>query len=97
MQFDQPALYGLESLAAQLQSLKLCLFSPVDIQQVLPSGDRARIVAEARRMAELFSGRRGGFIARNYGDLKGIGVRPEWDGWAYETFLECAGLKAGKA
>jgi hypothetical protein len=77
--------------------LKLCLFSPVDIQQVLPSGDRARIVAEARRMAELFSGRRGGFIARNYGDLKGIGVRPEWDGWAYETFLECAGLKAGKA
>jgi hypothetical protein len=95
MQFDQPELYGLEPLAARLQGLKLCLFSPVDIQQVLPGGDRARIVAEARRMAELFGGRRGGFIARNYGDLKGIGVRPEWDQWAYETFLECAGVKTG--
>jgi hypothetical protein len=64
---------------------------------VLPSGDRARIVAEARRMAELFSGRRGGFIATTYGDLKGIGVRPEWERWAYEEFLACAGGRAGKA
>ncbi|MGO8702561.1 MAG: uroporphyrinogen decarboxylase family protein [Candidatus Brocadiia bacterium] len=97
VQFDQPALYGLEPLAERLQALRLCLFSPVDIQQVLPSGDRARIVAEARRMAQLFSGRRGGFIARNYSDLKGIGVQPEWDRWAYETFLECAGGKIAKA
>jgi len=97
MQFDQPALYGLESLAARLQGLKLCLYSPVDIQRVLPSGDRARIEAEARRMAELFSGKRGGFIATNYGDLKGIGVQPEWDRWAYEAFIACAGGKSGGA
>jgi hypothetical protein len=97
MQFDQPELYGLEPLAARLQGLKLCLFSPVDIQQVLPSGDRARIVAEARRMAELFSGRRGGFIAKNYGNLKGIGVQSEWDRWAYEEFLACASGKPGTA
>jgi hypothetical protein len=96
MQFDQPALYGLDSLAARLQGLKLCLFSPVDIQRVLPSGDRARIVAEARRMAELFNGRQGGFIATTYGDLKGIGVRPEWERWAYDEFLASAGGEPGK-
>jgi hypothetical protein len=96
LQFDQPALYGLEPLAARLQGLKLCLFSPVDIQQVLPGGDRARIVSEARRMAELFGGARGGFIARNYPDLKGIGVRPEWDRWAYEEFIACTGGKIGR-
>jgi uroporphyrinogen decarboxylase len=90
MQFDQPELYGLEPLAARLQELKLCLFAPVDVQQVLPRGDRARIVAEARRMAELFGGGRGGFIAKDYPDLKDIGVRPEWDQWAYEAFIACA-------
>ncbi len=33
------------------------------------------------------SARSGGFIAKNYPDLKGIGVRPEWDQWACEAFL----------
>jgi len=93
MQFDQPALYGLERLAEKLQGRKLCLFSPVDIQRVLPTGDRERIISQARRMAELFSGKHGGFIATNYGDLKGIGVRPEWDQWAYEAFLKCARIE----
>ena len=95
VQFDQPALYGLERLAEKLRSRKLCLFSPVDIQRVLPTGDRERIVSEARRMAELFGGKHGGFIAKNYGDLKGIGVRPEWDQWAYQVFAEYADRPAG--
>jgi uroporphyrinogen-III decarboxylase len=93
MQFDQPALYGLERLAQKMQSRKLCLYSPVDIQRILPTGDRERIVSEARRMAKLFSGEHGGFIAKNYGDLKGIGVQPEWDRWAYEAFLESARIE----
>lgn len=38
-------------------------------------------------MAETF---RGGFIAKNYGDLHGIGVAPEWDEWAYQTFVRVA-------
>jgi glycosyltransferase involved in cell wall biosynthesis len=82
-QFDQPALYGLERLAARLREKKVCLYSPVDIQKVLPTGDRALIEAEARRMVDLFQG---GLIACDYGDLHGIGVEPEWDGWAYEVF-----------
>lgn len=88
LQFDQPTLHGTERLAARLQERKVCLFSPVDIQKVLPTGDKARIEAEARDMIRLFGGKKGGLIAKNYGDLPGIGVKPEWDGWAYETFVK---------
>lgn len=91
-QFDQPALYGLERLAGKLQDVKVCLFSPVDIQRVLPTGDREQIVAEARKMVALFGGKHGGLIANNYSDLHGIGVEAEWDQWAYEAFVESKDL-----
>lgn len=85
-QFDQPALYGMDWLAEKLRELGVCLFSPVDIQRILPTGDRELIENEARRMVDLF-GRGAGLIAKNYGDLAGIGVESEWDQWAYETFV----------
>lgn len=88
MQFDQPSLYGLERLAEKLQRHKMCLFSPVDIQTVLPTGNRMLIESTAAAMARLFSGRHGGFIARNYPDLNGIGVKPEWNQWAYDAFVK---------
>lgn len=87
MQFDQPGLYGLERLSGKMGELNMCLFAPVDIQRVLPTGDRERIEREAHRMVELFTG---GFIAKNYSDLVGIGVQPEWDDWAYRVFLSYA-------
>ena len=37
-------------------------------------------------MIELFGGTSGGFIATGYADLKGIGVDPKWESWAYESF-----------
>lgn len=83
-QFDQPGLYGLERLAEKLKQLNVCLFSPVDIQKVLPTGNRDLIETEAKKMVELFGG---GFIAKDYLDLKGISVEPEWDQWAYEVFV----------
>ena len=90
---DQPEIYGLEELAQKLRELKVCLYSPVDIQKVMPTGDKELIESTARRMAELFGGREGGFIAKSYGDIKGIGVKEEWDEWAYQAFLECAKIK----
>jgi len=92
LQFDQPRLYGLERLARKLQPLQVCLYAPVDIQQVLPRGRRDEIVAEAHQMVRLFGGAHGGFIATTYGDLHGIGVEKEWEAWAYEAFREAAGL-----
>lgn len=84
LQFDQPAAYDLPALAAKLRQHKVGLYSPCDIQKVLPTGDRALIERESRRLAETF---RGGFIAKNYPDLNGIGVQPDWDQWAYNAFL----------
>lgn len=91
-QFDQPAVYDMPALAAKLRERKAALWSPVDIQKVLPTGDRACIEAETRRMCELF---RGGLIAKNYPDLPGIGVEPEWDRWAYDVFVAASAAVDG--
>ena len=88
LQFDQPAVYDQPGLAEKLRRHGVGLYAPCDIQKVLPTGDRALIERETRRLVETF---RGGFIAKNYPDLGGIGVKPEWDQWAYEGFLRSGG------
>jgi hypothetical protein len=85
-QFDQPALYDMPALAAKLRERRAALWSPTDIQKVLPTGNREFIVAETRRMLDTF---KGGLIGKNYPDLRGIGVDPEWDRWAYEEMAAC--------
>jgi uroporphyrinogen-III decarboxylase len=88
-QFDQPSAYDMPALAKKLREKKVGLWAPVDIQKVLPTGDRTFIEAESRRLVETF---RGGLMLKNYGDLNGIGVQPEWDQWAYEALVKAAGL-----
>jgi uroporphyrinogen decarboxylase len=88
-QFDQPAAYDLPALAEKLRQHKVGLWSPIDIQQVLPTGDRARIEAEAERMVSVFQG---GLILKDYPDLPGIGVAAEWDQWGYQAILRAAGV-----
>lgn len=85
LQFDQPAAYDQPALAAKLRRRGVGLFSPCDIQKILPTGNRRLIERECEWMAKTF---RGGLIAKNYGDLHGIGVDPEWDRWAYEAFVK---------
>ena len=89
-QLDQPAAYDMPALAEKLKQHKVALWSPVDIQKVMPTGDRDLIEAEAAKMVELFGG---SLIMKNYGDLHGIGVEPEWDMWAYEAVLKAAGVE----
>ena len=89
-QLDQPAAYDMPALAEKLKQHKVALWSPVDIQKVMPTGDRDFIEAEAAKMVELFGG---SLIMKNYGDLHGIGVEPEWDLWAYEAVLKAAGAE----
>lgn len=88
-QFDQPCNYDMPALAEKLRRAKVALWSPVDIQKVMPTGDRELIEKTARDLVETF---RGGFIAKNYPDLHGIGVEPEWDKWAYDAFLRAADI-----
>ena len=86
LQFDQPAVYDQPALAAKLKQHGVGLFAPCDIQKVLPTGNREFIERETERLVTTF---RGGLIAKNYPDLHGIGVQPEWDQWAYDTFVRC--------
>lgn len=88
LQFDQPAIYDMPALAEKMRSHGVGLYAPCDIQQVLPTGDRNLIERETARLVDTF---RGGFLAKDYGDLHGIGVELEWDRWAYETFVEVGG------
>lgn len=83
-QFDQPTVYDMPRLAAILKEHRTALWAPVDIQKIMPTGDRKLIEAGAREMGRIFEG---GLICKNYGDLRGIGVQPEWDQWAYEEIL----------
>ncbi len=84
-QFDQPTLYNMPDLAALLREHKAALFSPVDIQKILPTGDRAIIEAGARELVDTFWG---GLLCKNYMDLAGIGVEEAWDDWAYQAICE---------
>ncbi len=86
-QFDQPALYNMPELAAKFRERKVALWSPVDIQKVLPTGDRKFIEAETRKMIDIF---KGCLITKDYPDLPGIGVKEEWNNWAYEVIRQSA-------
>ena len=87
-QFDQPLVYDIQMLAEKFRGKKVALWSPVDIQKVLPTGDRELIVRETERMLRVF---KDGLIMKNYPDLAGIGVKPEWDMWAYEAAVKSFG------
>jgi len=88
-QFDQPAVYDMPKLAALLRERKAALWSPVDIQKILPTGDREVIENGAREMVDIFEG---GLICKNYPDLPGIGVKEEWDDWAYHAICDRMGI-----
>ena len=89
-QFDQPAVYDLPALADKLRAHRMGLLAPIDIQRVLPTGDRALIEAEAQRMVDTF---RGFLIMRDYPSLPAIGVDEEWDQWGYLAILKAAGIE----
>ena len=86
-QFDQPDVYPTETLAEEFAG-RVSFYSPVDIQKVLPTGDREFIEARALRMCELFRAAGGGWIAKDYPTYGDIGVREEWAGWARDVIIK---------
>ena len=87
LQFDQPCLHGVERLGENFGG-KVTFWCPVDIQKIMPTGDRDLIRSEAKKLVDQLGSHGGGFVAKNYGDLHGIGVEQEWDDWAYDAFVE---------
>ncbi len=88
-QFDQPTVYDMEDLLALFRRRRVALWSPIDIQKVLPTGDRDYIREQALTMCRIFDGC---LIVKVYPDLPGIGVKEEWDEWGYRAVLEYCGI-----
>ncbi len=87
-QFDQIELYGTERLAKEFGS-RATFFSPVDIQKVLPTGDRAYIEKTALEMVNNFKSIcQGSLIVKDYPSYGDIDVQEEWADWAREVVLQ---------
>ena len=87
MQFDQPELHGLETLASHHEGPPVSFWCPVDIQKTLQSGDETVVRARAREMLDKLWRGRGGFVAGFYWGMEAIGVEPALQAAASDEFV----------
>lgn len=90
-QFDQPDTYPAEVLAKEFAH-RVVFYSPVDIQKVLPTGNRELIETRAAEMCEMFRKAGGGWIAKDYPTYDDIGVEKEWAKWAQDVITANSAL-----
>ena len=88
-QFDQPDIYDYAWLKGMLDKYNAALWSPIDIQKILPTGDKDLIKDAVKRMFAAFGGN---IIFKQYPDLPGIGVKEEWNRWGYDYILELSNI-----
>jgi uroporphyrinogen-III decarboxylase len=88
LQFDQPDLYGIETIAGYQEQGKITFWCPVDIQKTLQTRDKKIIRDKAREMLDKLWKGRGGFIAGYYTDNAAIGLDPKWQDYACQEFLK---------
>ncbi len=86
LQLDQPTLMGMETLAEKIAG-KATLYSPVDIQRVLPTADKEIIEKSAEDMVRLFH-KNGGLIVKDYGDYNTLHIEDKWADWGRKKFFE---------
>ncbi|MBQ4051599.1 MAG: hypothetical protein IJD13_08200 [Oscillospiraceae bacterium] len=85
-QFDQPDAYPAEVLAKEFAG-RAVFHSPVDIQKILPTGDRDLIERRAGEMCRMFREAGGGWISKDYPTYIDIGVETAWAHWAEDIIL----------
>ena len=87
LQFDQPEIHGIDYLSENYGG-KVHFESPVDIQTTLQTRDHTLIEATARdyidKLAAPFGG---GFIAGYYGSNPALGLAPEYQETASNTYM----------
>ena len=88
LQFDQPTLHGIDTLASFQAESKITFWCPVDIQKTLQTKDETRIKNEAQELLDKLWQGRGGFIAGYYSDNESIGLDPAWQNIACEEFIK---------
>ncbi len=85
-QFDQPEAAG-SRLWAEKYSDRAAFYCPVDIQKIMPTGDRALIEKTALEMVGVFRKYGGALIAKDYPSWEDIDVKEEWAGWARDIMV----------
>jgi len=83
-QFDQPEAAG-SKLWAQQYGDKAAFYCPVDIQKVMPTGDRELIEKTAFEMVDVFRRSGGALIAKDYPTWHDIDVDTAWARWAMDV------------
>ena len=91
-QFDQPELHDSVYLAEQFAD-RATFLCPVDIQKIMPTGDRKIIESGTKRMVDAFTARGGGLIVMDYSAWQDINVLPEWQQWARDQVIANATVK----
>ena len=91
-QFDQPELHQSMHLAKEYGD-KVAFYCPVDIQKIMPTGDKKIIQEGAKHMVDAFKTYgKGSLIVKDYGNWQDLGVKPEWQQWARDVVIEHAKL-----
>ena len=88
LQFDQPDLHGIDTLASHQQRGRITFWCPVDIQKTLQTRDEQVIRTKVREMLDKLWRGRGGFVAGLYPDNPSIGLEPKWQEIACEEFAK---------
>lgn len=88
-QFDQPELHQSSYLAKEFGS-KAAFYCPVDIQKIMPTGDRKTIEEGAKHMVDEFKAHGGSLVVKDYGNWQDLNVAPEWQQWARDTVIKNA-------
>jgi uroporphyrinogen-III decarboxylase len=96
LQFDQPALHGIDTLAQHQRNGRITFWCPVDIQTTLQTKDEETIRGAAREMLEKLWSGRGGFVAGYYEGNEAIGLDPKWQQYACDEFVK-RGIAANHA
>lgn len=89
-QFDQPELVGSVRLAGEFGN-RAAFWCPVDIQKIMPTGNRELIEKTAFNMVDACKKAGGCLIAKDYG-WADIAIPDEWANWARNIFIENANL-----
>ncbi len=87
LQFDQPDLHGIDTLAAYQDEEDITFWCPVDIQTTLQLRNQDAIEAKADEMLDKLWMGQGGFVAGYYSDNASIGLDPEWQEFACRRFV----------
>jgi hypothetical protein len=88
LQFDQPDLHGIDTLATYQEDNNITFWCPVDIQTMLQRKERDAIEVKADEMLDKLWVGLGGFVAGYYSDNASIGLGPEWQEIACNRFRE---------